>query len=372
MTVGDRRFGGPGRPVRRRLLLALSVLLAAGCGPVGPTVLQQGRNGYNIAIQRSNDEQLLLNLVRLRYRDTPFFLEVSSVSSQFTFEGSATLSGTANEKNPDVLGLGTGVGFSERPTVSFTPLQGEKFVRMVLSPVSLDSLVLLCNSGWSVERVFRTCVQRMNGLRNAPSASGPTPATPPEYAGFVEATRLLRRLQQRDAVAFAFEKEAGAFVPVLRLAPAAAGVAEVRRLTALVGPPGPGGRYRLYGSGAGTPRAGDLVLQTRSLLGILFFLSQAVSVPEADEAAGRVTVTRGPGGEKFDWGQVVGDILRIRHSASRPAGAAVAIRYRGRWFYLDDTDLDSKSTFSLLAQLVALQSGRVERVTPLLTLPVGQ
>jgi hypothetical protein len=40
----------------------------------------------NSAFQQTNDEQLLLNLVRLRYRDTPAFLEVSSISSQTRFE----------------------------------------------------------------------------------------------------------------------------------------------------------------------------------------------------------------------------------------------------------------------------------------------
>lgn len=42
----------------------------------------------NVALQQSGDEQLLLNLVRLRYRDTPAFLEVSGISTQTSFEAS--------------------------------------------------------------------------------------------------------------------------------------------------------------------------------------------------------------------------------------------------------------------------------------------
>jgi len=49
----------------------------------------------------------------------------------------------------------------------------------------------------------------------------------------------------------------------------------------------------------------------------------------------------------------------------------VAVFYRRSWFYIDDSDLDSKSTFSMLGQVFALQSGDVEKMTPVLTLPIG-
>ena len=38
-------------------------------------------------------------------------------------------------------------------------------------------------------------------------------------------------------------------------------------------------------------------------------------------------------------------------SDKRPENAATAIFYRGSWFYIDDSDLDSKSTFSMLGQI---------------------
>lgn len=53
--------------------LFLAVLVTSGCAGVGHGRIEGERSNYNVAIQRSNDEQLLLNLVRLRYRDTPFF-----------------------------------------------------------------------------------------------------------------------------------------------------------------------------------------------------------------------------------------------------------------------------------------------------------
>jgi hypothetical protein len=50
----------------------------------------------------------------------------------------------------------------------------------------------------------------------------------------------------------------------------------------------------------------------------------------------------------------------------------VVARHRGHWFYIADDDETSKSTFTLLNQLFALQSGDVEETKPVLTLPVGR
>ena len=43
-------------------------------------------------LRETNKEQLLLNIVALRYGDAPLFLEVSSVISHYTREGSASAS----------------------------------------------------------------------------------------------------------------------------------------------------------------------------------------------------------------------------------------------------------------------------------------
>jgi hypothetical protein len=102
------------------------------------------------------------------------------------------------------------------------------------------------------------------------------------------------------------------------------------------------------------------------------FLSQAVEVPWQDRQGGKVTTTRNETGQPFDWQQVVGELLAVKSLSSRPSQASVAIRYRGSWFYIDDTDLESKATFALLTQLLALQSGKVQGVIPMLSLSLGK
>jgi len=53
----------------------LSTLLAtaflAGCSSFGPSALQQSRLQYNEVVKTTTEQQLLLNIVRLRYTDTP-------------------------------------------------------------------------------------------------------------------------------------------------------------------------------------------------------------------------------------------------------------------------------------------------------------
>ena len=111
---------------------------------------------------------------------------------------------------------------------------------------------------------------------------------------------------------------------------------------------------------------------TRSLLGIMFYLSQAVEVPREDVLQGKVTQTKTPDGKIFDWKEVTGDLLRISSLSGNPQAYSKSIYYRGSWFYIDDSDLSSKSTFSLLAQIFSLQAGKIQNNAPLLTLPIGQ
>jgi hypothetical protein len=108
-------------------------------------------------------------------------------------------------------------------------------------------------------------------------------------------------------------------------------------------------------------------------MGTLYYLSHAVQVPAEHEAAGLVmTTTTIEGGEVFDWTQLTGDLLSVHCSKCKPKCAAVAVHYRGYWFFVDDRDQSSKATFTLLMQLFELQAGGGAIGTkPVLTLPVG-
>ena len=55
----------------------------------------------------------------------------------------------------------------------------------------------------------------------------------------------------------------------------------------------------------------------------------------------------------------------------RPAAAFVAVQYKDYWFYIDDIDQDTKSTFSLLMELSRLELAGKSGSAPQSTLPLS-
>ena len=106
-----------------------------------------------------------------------------------------------------------------------------------------------------------------------------------------------------------------------------------------------------------------VTVRCRTLLSMLFFLSQGVDVPQSEQALGLVTTTRNLDGSEFDWSDISRKLLKVHFvegsSKVRPEGAYVACRYRGKWFYIKDADSESKATFLLMSQIFTLQSAAV-------------
>jgi hypothetical protein len=359
----------------------LAMLVTEGCTTLGPRVLKGERINYNLALQSSADEQMLLNLVRLKYRDTPIFLEVSGIATQFSVSASAQAGADLQANANDLFSVGVSGAYSTQPTVTYIPLQGEDFSQRFLSPLSLDRLMLLYRSGWPLKPILRLCVQRLNQVKNAPRAAAPTlRRRVPDYQDFARVVDLIGELERQDVLDIVYESPPVGERPgrlVLRIAPEARELPAVKELTRLLRlAPGKTQYPLLYAHQAIEDESRQdleyLRVETRSLLGMLFFLAEAIEVPERDTQAGKVTITRSETGEAFDWRQVTGDLLRVRVESARPPGAVIAVRYRGSWFYIDDVDLMSKSIFSLLSQLFALQAGKTERMLPILTLPIGK
>ena len=110
-----------------------------------------------------------------------------------------------------------------------------------------------------------------------------------------------------------------------------------------------------------------LRIKTRSVLGAMSYLALAVEVP-ADHLAAGMADRMEPGAPQ---GPRQGR-LRVRVSSDKPA-AALAVPFRGFWYFVADDDLDSKRTLSLLDYLFRLTLiTPPEAAAPVLTLPVGR
>lgn len=351
--------------------LALAIGLSGCATSYGAkTIVPSGYN-YNTAIADSKDQQLLLNLVRLRYRDTVVFMNITSVTTQHQYS-----TGLSAENNIPFRRAGDGASliipsaaYSESPTISYAPVTGAEFATNLLSPISAETIVLLANSGWSIERLMTCCVERLGRLSNAPSASGPTPAILPDNQEFRRLAKLLRRLQTKEQV----------FVEQV-----AAGDADAREThLSIKAPPGAdcealkrllvtnSCRVQLKLVARGIIADDALLAQTRTVLGTLYNLSHAVSVPAGHEADGLVTESLIESAGTESWTAFLGGQFQVRNSKDEPSGAFVKIQYRDHWFWIDDSDLESKTTFSLVLFLLSLQSAASEGAAPLLTVNAG-
>ena len=376
---------------RASLLAGAATLLLGSCNSVGPEALRGGRSLYNEAIAATNVEQLLLNLVRLRYRDIPIFLEVTSVSTSFSLRsqlGSAWGIGLGSNEGSDSLAFSGQVQFDDKPTITYLPLQGEAFATRLLTPIKPRLLVLLANSGWAIDRILTVCVQQLGPLVNAQSASGPTPTREPRYEKFRQFAAALRRLQRNHVLSLsvvagdvAGDEKSDADLLGITVPASAIGTPDYDEAIALLGlnegrinPDGSRTLVCSLAAGFGLQegqRRDQVAIVTRSLMSALFFLSQAVEVEGTHEDRGLVTVTEAASGGRFDWQKVLGGVFEVHSGSSRPSGAGPALEYQGRWFWIDEDDLTSKSTIGLVAQLFALQAGKIEGTGPVLTLPLA-
>ena len=351
--------------------MPLWLILITGCQTLGPNAIKSGRPNYDFALQETNTQAMLLNIIRLRYNDVPSFLEITNIYAAPLFEGTASFNAVGIGKG-NLYGGGAGLSYSESPVIVYTPLTGRKFANHLLTPIGFKTMALLVNGGWNQDRVFRICIQSINGVSNAENAAGPTPEMAPDYETFKRVSKTLERLENNKNLQMGLvKKEQGGELTEFQIYidPSVRSRPDVQQLfrDLKLDPEAPVYRVTNAVKGGGN----TIAIVTRPLMGAMFYLSKGVQVPDIDAENGSVTVTRGKGGDVFNWSNVIYDIMNIKSSTERPANAFIGTRYRDHWYYISDSDVSSKQTLFLIQTLFILQAGELPRgQAPILTLPV--
>ena len=344
----------------------LTAFFLGGCAQFGPKALTTGRPLYNIAVQETESQQLLLNIVRQRYRDPVLFLDVTSISSGFSRQASAGLLGSTNSST---IGGTLGGSISESPFITYAPNMGEAFVRQMMTPLDINTLALIVQAGWSIERTLLIVGDSVNQLRNTPSDTNPKTG----YLMFHQAVSSLRDLQRAGKLSLGAESTKDDEDPRLSLLVASDSIESepYRKVCESLRVACDGRPLKLRQAIGASVDDETMVLATRSLFSAMYFLSQGVDVPDADATAGIASRSSVVAGGPFDKAGTGETLFRVRTSAEEPELAAVKVFYRGSWFYVADNDADSKVTFALVSMMVMLQSGNAAKITPLITIPVG-
>ena len=259
-------------------------------------------------------------------------------------------------------GLSASGTYTDRPTITYTPLTGEKFLQGFLMPINPARIFSLVQAGYAADFILELGVESLNGLRNRPITLGSRQKPDPE---FFRVLALMREIQDAGAVGLRIEAPTnGLPASVLffrsdKIEPAMqAKIAEVRELLGLT--PGQSA-FRLVQSPL-RGSAGELGITTRSLIQVMAALSLGVEVPPSHQQR-KLTppIPAVPVGEQ--------PLLRVHSGSTEPVEAFAAVAYEGEWFWIANDDWKSKRTFSSILFLFTLADMGASQNLPTITIP---
>ena len=353
----------------RLVLLLVSLSGSIGCQHYGPRSIVADRIPYNEAIAASWKEQTLLNIVKLRYMDTPFFVDVPQITSGYTFQGMGAVNGGISPPVSNLasfaqqlgLTLNAQAAYQDRPTISYQPQTGSQFIRNLTQPINPGSVLFLLQSGYPADIVFGLTVESINGIRNRSVSGGQLRPADPEFNKIVNTLRkaqigghigirVERGKDKQDYVAMYFRDKD--IDPDL-----AREFAEARK--ALRIDPSEREFKVVFGAAPSNPK--ELAILSRSVLRIMSELATQVEVPAQHIASGIALAQ-----DETDAGGVTQ--FRVFSSVTKPCAAFTAVCYEGHWFWIDKTDFQSKRTIAHLLVLLALADSGTKESLPVITI----
>ena len=201
-----------GRPMcNTRLIRFLSLLtltfvltLAAACGSIGPRTMDKDQLDYGDSIANNWKNQMLSNIVKLRFVDMPVFVDVGSIVAGYSMESqvSGRLGFSDSFTGSDSQGLSAGGKFTDRPTITYMPKTGDDYLRSLLAPVEPKNLLALIQAGYNAEMLFTWSIEAINGVQNYSGTEKTRLDPDPE---FYELAGLMSEMQSLGAVAWQFD-----------------------------------------------------------------------------------------------------------------------------------------------------------------------
>jgi hypothetical protein len=350
-----------------RLLLFASIALnLPGCASFGPPSVDRDRFDYINVLSNSWKQQTLLNIVKMRYADTPVFLDVGQIISGYQLQGAVTVGASLNSGSAvgDILNLGSAATYTDRPTITYTPLTGAHFLQVMITPVPPPNLLRLSQEGWPIDMLLQLGAQSINGISNRKGGARGHAADP----DFVRLLAALQRLQGSGVLGLRVEiskesKQEGTVMVISQKNLPPEVEADRLLVRKLLGLRSDLQEFKII-SGTVSGKDDTIAMQTRSGFQILNLLGSNVEVPSEHIAESRTYPQITETAET----QSLPPLVRIHAEKSRPADAFAAINYRDYWYWIDDRDYRSKGIFTFLMIIMTLAETGEKVQQPVVTI----
>jgi hypothetical protein len=359
------------RPTSALAVLCTILGVLCGCAVIGPSSISMGRADYNEAINKTEDALMLMSIVRGRYGETFSLLAVTGVAANVRFSTNAGVNigfGPDEDYAGNLVPFSGGLAYEENPTITYVPVQGDKYVRQLLSPIPLDILLLLVRSVTAPGPILTLLVNRINDMQNPDFLPEPSAEPDPRFRRYVE---LVTELSKAGVTVWVEDprKEVEFDVVISGYAPKYSQT--VREYLALLGLPMPADESKdivlpVYFAVKGR-ELGGIGISTRSTLDLIEILRAAIELPQKHNRP-KLAMSYPPMG-------LAGKDIRIRSSPDKPKTASLAVKYRGYWFYIDETDQPTKLFFRavrLFWSVSIASSADPRTAAPVMTIPVSK
>jgi len=239
-------------------------------------------------------------------------------------------------------------------------------LKRLMTPIPPTSVLFALQAGYSAERVMPITLDSINGINSASNRLS-RPADPK----FTRIVDLMREGQLAGAIQIRIERpKDGSESSVLIFGPSRDPelAAKGREIKSILGIK-PDLRELKVNYGGYSGRDDEIDMKTRSMLEIMLEFAAVVQVPEADVVQGKATpgVVDTPSARTLS-----GSPLRVLVADTQPRDAFVAAQYDGRWFWIADTDIQSKYTFGVIMLLFSIADTGVRGSAPVVTIPANQ
>jgi hypothetical protein len=147
-------------------VVVLASYVVSACAYAPTERIVNNANDYNLAVERTNNQMLLLNILRASQRRPMYFTAVSTLRGSITTEfrsGDITI---PFGPGPDPAGkryqAAPGVTFQTNPQFDVGVLDSERFYRGLLSAVSPDLARYYIDQGWPPELLIHLLIRRID------------------------------------------------------------------------------------------------------------------------------------------------------------------------------------------------------------------